>query len=131
MAIFRGEEDEEQSTGSVESILISILGAINAGSRSGDTSLLNKELTQEAIQTCLDLIKANTDDLSLNSKLLQVDAVGTTTYIGYASPGSLSSGSVWAIKKIIETGSDASFTWADGNKDLDNIWDDRLSLTYS
>lgn len=68
---------------------------------------------------------------SIDSKLLQVDAVGTTTYVGYAEAGTLTSGATWAIKKIVETGSDVSITWADGNTTFDNIWDNRLTLTYS
>ena len=66
-----------------------------------------------------------------NTNLLQVDSVGTTTYLGYAQAGTTTSAGTWAIKRIIETGQDVSITWADGNKDYDNIWDDRLTLTYS
>jgi len=62
---------------------------------------------------------------------LQVDSVGTTTYLGYADAGSLTSASVWAIKKIDEITNDVSITWADGNTNFDNIWDNRLTLTYA
>ena len=62
---------------------------------------------------------------------IQLDEVDTsTTYIGEAEPGSLTSNSVWRIKRIIETGPDSEITWADGDSDFDNIWDNRLSLTY-
>ncbi len=66
-----------------------------------------------------------------NTNLLQVDQVGQTTYLGYALAGSVTGGSVWAIKRIVESGNDASITWADGDKDYNNIWDNRLALTYS
>lgn len=112
------------------------------------TTLNSKDF---ATETTLAAIKAKTDLLnftglklrttgedasggggaSINEKLLQVDSVGTTTYLGYADAGSLTSASVWAIKRIIETGNDVSITWADGNTDFDNIWDNRLALTYS
>ena len=52
------------------------------------------------------------------------------TYIGEALPGSLDSNAVWRIKRLVETGPDSEITWADGDSDFDNIWDDRLSLTY-
>ena len=55
-------------------------------------------------------------------------------YIGRAVPGSLTSAAVWSISKsVIETGldNDTSQTWADGDADADNIWDDRLTLSYS
>ena len=70
-------------------------------------------------------------DNGINNKLLQVDEVGTTTYLGYADAGTLTSAASWAIKRIVETGNDASITWADGNTSFDNIWDNRASLTYS
>ena len=66
----------------------------------------------------------------IGSLAIQLDAVGSTTYIGEASPGSITSSAIWRIKRIIETGSDSEITWADGNSDFDNIWDNRLSLTY-
>ena len=73
------------------------------------------------------------DELTLSSKLLQVDedSVANTTYIGYADAGSPTSLGVWAIKRIIQTGCNISVTWADGNKNFDNEWDDRLILIYS
>ena len=64
----------------------------------------------------------------LANQLDQVDA--TTTYIGEATPGTTLASALWRIKKVVETGPDVTITWADGNSDFDNIWDDRLSLTY-
>jgi len=69
-------------------------------------------------------------EISFKEKLLQVDSVGNTTYIGYAITGALTSSAVWAIKRIIESGGDASINWASSSKDFNNIWDNRLSLTY-
>ncbi len=66
MALFRGDQEEEQSNESVEQILLSILTAINAGSESGDTSLLNKEATQLLVKACLDNIKLDTEKLDVD-----------------------------------------------------------------
>lgn len=58
----------------------------------------------------------------------------TTLYIGRAAPGSVTSGAVWSISKsVIESGvdNDTSQTWADGDASFDNVWDDRLILSYS
>lgn len=53
-------------------------------------------------------------------------------YRGEAEPGSSSSGAVWRIRYVvIASDGDIVTTWADGNSDFDNVWDDRLSLTYS
>lgn len=71
------------------------------------------------------------DNTSFNGKLLEWDTVGNVTYLGYAVPGSLTSNAVWAIKRFIESGNDGSAKWADGNNSFDNVWNNRLSLTYS
>ena len=58
----------------------------------------------------------------------------TTLYIGRADPGSAESAAVWSISRsAIESGldNDTTTTWADGDADFDNVWDDRLILTYT
>lgn len=61
---------------------------------------------------------------------LQLDTVGTVTYIGTAAPGSSLAASVWQIKKMTDTGTALSIQWADGNTEFDNVWNDRESLSY-
>lgn len=58
------------------------------------------------------------------------DVGGGVTYVGEANPGTVNSDSTWRIKKIVETGPDIVISWADGDSDYDNVWDDRLTLTY-
>jgi hypothetical protein len=55
------------------------------------------------------------------------------TYIGKALPGSATSGAVWQIQKIDETQSPETtiITFADGNANFDNVWTNRLLLSYS
>jgi hypothetical protein len=52
------------------------------------------------------------------------------TYIGQAAIGSDESQAVWQVKKVDET-SGIIITWADGDANFDNIWNNRTSLTYS
>ncbi len=53
-------------------------------------------------------------------------------YRGEAAVGSLTSASAWRIRKlVIGVDGDVSETWADGNANFDNVWDNRLSLSYS
>jgi hypothetical protein len=55
-------------------------------------------------------------------------------YIGEALPGAATSSASWRIQRVIFTsieGEDVSIKWADGDALFDNIWDDRLSKTYS
>jgi len=54
-------------------------------------------------------------------------------YKGEAVPGTLDAGTTWRIRKITIATSDSDVveTWADGNDNFDNVWDDRLTYTYS
>ena len=63
---------------------------------------------------------------------IQVDEVSTadTMYVGLASIGAATNEDSWQICKIYSV-SGAVVTWADGNDDFDNIWENRTSLTYS
>lgn len=58
------------------------------------------------------------------------EATATTTYVGEASPATLTSAALWRIKRISTT-SGVVITWADGNNNFDNVWDNRASLSYS
>lgn len=68
------------------------------------------------------------------SKDLEIFIDETTTenvtYIGYAAPATGTDEANWRIKKIDET-SDFELTWADGDTEFNNVWDDRASLSYS
>lgn len=59
------------------------------------------------------------------------EASSTVIYQGFAIFGSLTSEAVWQIKKIEESGTVTTVTYADGNDDYDNIWDNRAALSYS
>lgn len=52
-------------------------------------------------------------------------------YEGYAEAGTLNSAALWAIRKISKNDTITSTTWADGNINYDNVWDDRATLDYS
>lgn len=54
----------------------------------------------------------------------------SVTYVGKAAIASTTSASVWQVQKIDET-TGMVITWADGNSNFDNVWDNRASLTYA
>lgn len=58
---------------------------------------------------------------------------GATVYEGNADPGTDDGDAFWRIKKttFINEQDDATVEWADGNADFDNIWNNRLGLSYS
>lgn len=59
------------------------------------------------------------------------EASSTVTYIGKAEPGSAENAAVWQIKKITISGTETITTWADGDAQFNNIWDNRLSISFS
>ena len=63
----------------------------------------------------------------------QVDDTGSTLYQGWAAPGSATSGALWRIRRVVSSGTptDTAITFADGNRNFDNIWDNRAALSYS
>ncbi len=67
------------------------------------------------------------------SQKLDYDGDGKLIYSGEAVPGSLSSAAVWAIKKLVYDVDDQLIEtlWAGGSSDRTNIWDNRVSLSYS
>jgi len=77
------------------------------------------ELEQQAVPTA---------SVALATRL---DTVTTAdvTYIGKAPTGSAESEAVWQIAKL-DVSSGLSKTWADGDSQYNNVWDNRASLTY-
>lgn len=66
--------------------------------------------------------------------LLQVldDVGGGILYVGYCTTaGTATSAAAWQIKKLITIGTETKTYLADGNFNFDNIWNNRLSLSYS
>lgn len=59
------------------------------------------------------------------------DVGGGVTYIGEADPGEAASAATWRIKRLTETGPDIVIAWADGDANFNNVWNDRLGLSYS
>lgn len=59
------------------------------------------------------------------------DAGSGVSYVGKAKPGSATSSAVWRVFKMVEASGDITITYADGNAQFDNIWDNRASLSYS
>lgn len=62
---------------------------------------------------------------------IRIDQVSDTLlYIGEGNLGADESAPVWSIKKMEQVGSVFRITYADGNQNKDNVWSDRLTLSY-
>lgn len=70
-----------------------------------------------------------------NKYTTRLDTVSTTgvTYVGKASVGSATSQPVWQIQKLDEslTPETLIITWANGNPNFNNVWDNRTLITYT
>lgn len=66
------------------------------------------------------------------SDTIDPTAFPEVTYKGEAAAGVLTSAASWRISRLtIQSDGDTEILWADGNTNYDNIWDNRLSLSYS
>jgi hypothetical protein len=59
-----------------------------------------------------------------------IDEVGNDIYIGKAEIGASTAAAVWQVTLFEKNGSVSQLKWADGDSNFDNVWDNRLSLTY-
>jgi hypothetical protein len=63
----------------------------------------------------------------------QYDQVSDTlAYLGDAVVGGSSASAIWRIQKLVfTTAGSVTITFADGNVNFDNVWNNRASLSYS
>lgn len=65
------------------------------------------------------------------NKWVRKDVKGSTTYFGYSeNMGSDTSKPIWKIRKESIVGSETVITYADGDFNYDNVWNNRESLIY-
>lgn len=64
-------------------------------------------------------------------KVIVDEASATVTYVGEAQPGSATSGALWRVKRLTQSGVILFIEWADGDGLFNNVWDNRASLSYS
>lgn len=76
-------------------------------------------------------LKIQLGDLSMADLTTLIDEVGSIVYVGKAVPGTLTSDPNWKIQRITDLGSgDLEIKWADSAA-FSQIWDNRLTLSYS
>ena len=62
---------------------------------------------------------------------LKIDETdGSVFYAGQALPGTATSAAGWQIQRITLGANSIDVVFADGNSNFDNIWDNRLGLSY-
>lgn len=74
---------------------------------------------------------SNTSEASYTSRF-DYDGSGNVIYTGIAKPGTLSSAAAWSIRRYTySSGNVTVVEHADANTLMDNIWDNRASLSYA
>lgn len=86
---------------------------------------INQQISQIAIS-----VDAINSEIFIQASIVEQINQGQT-YYGYALPGSATSEPVWAIQRTTEDKGVSTYQWADGNKNFDNVWDNRANLQYS
>ena len=71
--------------------------------------------------------------IDMLTKKIEYDSDGNAIYIGETLPGNASSVAKWRIRKVTydANGNPTDVQWADGNTDMDKIWDSRSDGTYT
>lgn len=70
--------------------------------------------------------------LTIRSDTINPNIFPEVTYRGDALPGVVTGAASWRVQRFtLESDGDTELLFADGNDDFDNIWDNRLSLSYS
>ncbi len=71
-------------------------------------------------------------DVTSSGGQTEIDEAAPFTYIGKALSGVATSVASWQIQRLEDTGGgDTTILFADGDRDYNNIWDDRVGLSYS
>ncbi|MBS1773435.1 MAG: hypothetical protein JST82_11305 [Bacteroidetes bacterium] len=58
------------------------------------------------------------------------ESVPMVIYYGYALPGARLQDPAWAIKRVTKSDNVIEYYWADGNQNMNQIWNDRYNLNY-
>lgn len=70
--------------------------------------------------------------LTTRSDTIDPTVFPEVTYRGDALPGVATASAAWRVQRMtMQSDGDIEIVFADGNDNFDNIWDNRLSLSYS
>ena len=73
----------------------------------------------------------NTIDPTFNLATRIDDDDAGTVYVGYATPGTLTSETSWYIVRYLTTGDETVKAWAEGARDFTKEWDERATYSYT
>lgn len=124
------------ATSTIDELRDAINGMLETGHTGASTEAKQNDQIEElfSIRTELEEVKNKLNSLDTKhfyEPLLKDESNPRTIYKGFALPGSLTNEPKWAIQKTSVNGSITVTKWSNGNKKLENIWDNREALQYS
>jgi hypothetical protein len=107
--------------------------SFNTNTKTIDVSIIGQDINN---QTTLRQIQVDGNGMvqttSEGYKVRVEYSGGVPLYAGFALPGTLTSATGWAIRKMTAVGDNITATdWASGTTKFDKVWDDRATYTYS
>lgn len=122
-------------TANPEALRDAILEMLLTGTGSTGNATEANQLAEIAalnnVLTTLNSINIGVSDKTFEEPLLLDDGQPHLIYKGYAAIGSRPNQPVWAIQKIEHLSGTDVVSWANGNKNFTNVWNDREGLTYN
>lgn len=104
------------------------VGAISLPLPDGAATAAKQDTTNAKLD---DVITALGGSVSLDDVIMREDSGDANIiYIGEAATGSSQAGALWKITKL-DVNTLLDVTYADGNDNYDNVWNNRESLSYS
>lgn len=106
-------------------------GATGGATEAKQDTEIAKLTTINALIDNLKTLLTSLDNKIWHEPLALDESNPNIVYKGYAMPGSSLDNPLWAVSKTVNVLDVKTTTWADGNKNLDNVWNNREALAYS
>lgn len=114
--------------------IVEMLQSTAAGDRAADQKpnecSIEMVNIKNSVNDMKDKVNVLNDKLFYEPKLID-ESNANIVYKGYANPGAASNTAVWAIEKVTNIKGVLSYQWANGNRNFENVWDNRKTLMYS
>lgn len=127
---FGGGQDEFTSTSDIAKIKSSfdVLRLATDDFGDGNPSIILNDGTKDIpIEDIEAFLSSSTE---LEDPIDAYSSSGSYVYIGRKLDDALPSDASWQIYRYTKGEPASSIVWADGNQEFDNVWNNRLGLTY-
>ena len=126
----------EPVTASAEELRDALNDMLQSGGMQGFATEKNQQMELEHLSNMEKVIEELKKKVEgINNKTMYLPVLEDNTnanivYKGFAAPGANTADPVWAVLRVNNDRGIVSYQWADGNMNLDNIWNERTKLNY-